>query len=648
MSDQNDDRFGPRVGSPRAKHSKQSAFVARVLNVAFQSGSKASGLLSARSSRPGPRFGRGRVAARMSGQSFGATSRRVTIKVRYVKIRGSARSTAAHFRYLERDGVGADREPGRAYGRDADEVNCKAFGEAGLGDRHQFRMIVSAEDGAEVEDLKSFTRTLMCQMEKDLGTRLDWVAVDHWDTGHPHTHIVVRGKDQYGPDLVIDREYLTRGMRMRASELATEWLGPRTQLEIDTDWNRQVHAERWTGIDALLERHAHGGALELSSLVDLDASSRARCEGRLQVLDRMNLAESVGSDRWQLAPDFRSILRTMGERGDIIRTLQHAHIRSAEYRIFDPADQPKAIVGRIAGKGVHDEISDRGYLLIEAMDGHTHYVPLRPNAPLADYPTGGIVRVQPVAVRIVDQNIAAESRDGVYRTDAHLIRVQSAAQPGVDPTEFIQSHVRRLEALRLARIVERLEDGLWRVPTDLPVQGLNYDRQRNGGADIRLVTPMPIERQRRTIGATWLDQQLIATEALPASEFGREVGSALRDREQLLIDQGLARRQRSKVIVASNLLGRLRERELESAATGLERSTGLIYRPTSDGERVSGTYRQTVQLASGKFAMLDDGVGFALVPWRSVLENRLGQSLSATITGARVSWELGRTRGLSI
>lgn len=648
MSDRNDDRFRPRVGAPRAKQSKQSSFVARVLKEASRSGAKASGLLSVRGSRPGPRFGRGRVAARMSGQSFGLRSRRVTIKVRYVRVRGSTRSTAAHFRYLEREGVGADREPGRAYGRDADEVDCKAFGEAGLGDRHQFRMIVSAEDGAEVEDLKSFTRTLMGQMEKDLGTRLDWVAVDHWDTGHPHTHIVVRGKDQGGADLVIDREYLTRGMRMRASELATEWLGPRTQLEIDADWNRQVHAERWTGIDALLELHAHGGTLELSSLVDLDTSSRARCQGRLQVLDRMNLAERIGPDRWQLAPGFRSTLRTMGERGDIIRTLQRAHVRTAEYRIFDPSDHPKTIVGRIAGKGLHDEISDRGYLLIEAMDGHTHYVPMAPNALLADYPTGGIVRVQPIAVRVVDQNIAAVSRDGLYRTDEHLMQVRSTAQPGVDPVEFVQSHIRRLEALRRAGIVERLEDGLWRVPIDLPTQGLNYDRQRSGDADVRLVTQMPVERQRQAIGATWLDQQLITTVAPPASEFGREVASALRDREQVLIEQGLARRQGPNVVFANNLLGRLRERELESAAAGLERSTGLTYSPTSDGERVSGAYRQTIQLASGKFAMIDDGVGFSLVPWRSALENRLGQSVSVTLNGARVSWEIGRTRGLSI
>jgi hypothetical protein len=488
----------------------------------------------------------------------------------------------------------------------------------------------------------------MQQMEKDIQTRLDWVAVDHWDTGHPHAHVVIRGKDQNGADLLVDREYLTRGMRMRASELATEWLGPRTQLESDADWNRQVNAERWTGIDALLERHAVEGSLAPSSLADLDAPTRARCQGRLQTLDRIGLAEKIDSDRWQLAPDLRSTLREMGERGDIVRTLQRARVRSADYRIFDPTDRPRAIVGRVAGKELHDEMSDRGYSLIEAMDGNTHYVPLAATVPLSEFPAGGIVRIQPTSVRIVDQNIAAASRDRVYRTDEHLRQLRAARPAGVDPAEFVQSHVRRLEALRRARIVERVEEGIWRVPADLPARGLDCDRERTGGAEIRLVSPMPIERQRQAIGATWLDQQLVADVEPPASEFGGAVASALRDREQVLIDQGLARRQGPNVILAGNLLGRLKERELESAAAGLEQSSGLTYRPAIDGLRVSGTFRQAVQLGSGKFAMLDDGVEFSLVPWRPVLEKRLGQSLSATINGARLSWEMGRTRGLSI
>ncbi len=565
-----------------------------------------------------------------------------------MKIGGKVSTTMAHVRYLQREGVGSDREPGEAYGRDADSADTQAFAQGCVDDRHQFRLIVSPEEGAELEDLKDFTRSLMQQMESDLQTRLDWVAVDHWDTGHPHTHVLIRGKDQEGSDLLIDREYLTRGLRMRASELATERLGPRTQMEIDADWNRQVKAERWTGIDNLLDRHSVDGLLRASELADLDAATRARCVGRLQTLARMGLADELDDDQWRLAPGRRVNLQEMGERGDIIRTLQRAHGRSAHYQILDPADLSHSLVGRVAGKGLHEEMADRGYLLIEALDGHTHYVPLAASVPLSEFPAGGIVRVTPVGERVVDRNIAAAAHEGVYRVDEHLQQIQAAGYDGIDPTEYIQPHVRRLEALRRARIVERIEEGIWRVPADLAARGLQYDRERTGGADIRLVTPLPIERQRRALGATWLDQQLIGTVLPPESEFGRQLASALQDRQQALIDEGLAQRQGAKVLFTSNLLSRLKERELDSVGTGLERSTGLYYRPTTEGIRVTGTYRQAVQLASGKFAMLDDGVGFSLVPWRPTIDRRLGQSLSATIHGSRVSWEIGRSRGLSI
>ncbi len=50
-------------------------------------------------------------------------------------------------------------------------------------------------------------------------------------------------------------------------------------------------------------------------------------------------------------------------------------------------------------------------------------------------------------------------------------------------------------------------------------------------------------------------------------------------------------------------------------------------------------------LASGRYAMLDDGMGFSLVPWRPVIEQRVGQQPAATVLGGGVSWELGRQRG---
>src|SRR3546814_334152 len=166
--------------------------------------------------------------------------------------RAGARSTEKHLRYIERDGITRDGARGQLYGPNIDQADAGAFEQRSRDDRHQFRFILSADDALELADLKAFTRAQMQQVERDLGTRLDWVAVDHWDTDNPHTHIVLRGKDDRGADLVIARDYIGRGMRARASELATRWLGPRTKREIEPRRKRERSEEHKSELQSLM------------------------------------------------------------------------------------------------------------------------------------------------------------------------------------------------------------------------------------------------------------------------------------------------------------------------------------------------------------------------------------------------------------
>jgi hypothetical protein len=166
---------------------------------------------------------------------------------------------------------------------------------------------------------------------------------------------------------------------------------------------------------------------------------------------------------------------------------------------------------------------------------------------------------------------------------------------------------------------------------------------------VELRSHLPIERQTRVIGATWLDQQLIGGgKRLGELGFGSEVREALNQRSDFLIDQGLAQRRGQRVILGRNLLPTLRGRELAVAGQNIAAETGLQHRPMTDGERVSGVYRRSVMLASGRFSMLDDGMGFSLVPWKPVIEQRLGQAMTAVVRGNSVSWEFGRQRGLTV
>lgn len=663
MTDRRDDDFRVRPSAPKHRGQGQGqSFVSKVLKQAGKaSGGKSSKRHSAAGGgaragqRPGSRLGRGHTAARFAGAKLTPMSRRVTIKTLLVNQRNaSPQSLAKHLRYIERDGAGRDGEPGRAYGPQADGADLDAFKERCADDRHHFRFIVSPEDGAELDDLRTYTRHLLNRMEADLGTRLDWVAVDHWNTDNPHTHLIVRGRDDTGKDLIIAGDYIAHGFRHRAAELATEWLGPRTELEIQQTLQREVEQERWTSLDRTLQREVGE-----DGRVQIDRFNEPRLQrqrllliGRLQRLQRLGLADEPQPGTWAVHVDAEKTLRALGERGDIIRTMQRAMAgQPRELAVFEPGDDGRAIVGRVAAKGLADELHDRGYLVIDGVDGKAHYVALNARDELANYPTGAVVEVRGSAeVRAADKNIAALASDGLYRTDHHLAIEQGRAKAGRDPQEVVAAHVRRLEALRRAGIVERVAEGLWKVPDDLAERGRQYDAQRlGGGVVVELKSHLPIERQARVIGATWLDQQLIGGgKGLGDLGFGGEVKNTLQQRADFLEEQGLAERRGQRVILARNLLGTLRNRELTQAAKGIAADTGLEHRPVTDGQRVAGIYRRSVMLASGRYAMLNDGMGFSLVPWRPVIEQRLGQQLAATVRGGGVSWEIGRARGPSV
>ncbi len=174
----------------------------------------------------------------------------------------------------------------------------------------------------------------------------------------------------------------------------------------------------------------------------------------------------------------------------------------------------------------------------------------------------------------------------------------------------------------------------------------------NGSKRMSLATrsDLTVEAQVSSSGATWLDRQLVSKEpALSNGGFGTEVRVAVDRRIDHLVEQDLAGRQGQRVVFARDLLDTLRRRELDAAAAGLPAETGLAHRPSAEGENVAGVYRQRITLASGRFAMIDDGMGFQLVPWRPALEQQLGHQVSGVMPpGGNVDWNFGRKRGIGI
>lgn len=568
MTDESDFflRLG-RIGDQGGVLSRTRSFKHEVLRAARRSGQ---GVLDLGGRGGRRRSGRGRDAS-AHGQ---AASRRVVVAARVVRHKGrryTAAPLAMHVRYLRREGVTRDGAPAGLFDRDG-QADHAAFAERCQDDRHHFRFIVSPEDAAALDDLRATTRDLMAQAEKDLGTRLDWVAVDHWNTEHPHVHILVRGVGQDGRDLIIDPDYMGKGLRARAEALVSLELGPRSSEEIAASLDREVESERWTSLDrALRSRVGPDGLVDLRPPGDSVERAPSRLIGRAQHLQRLGLAQEQDG-RWRLAEDIEAQLRALGERGDIIKTL-HRSVRGADRDLADlriqADDLETPILGRLLDRGLHDEHSGRAYAVVDGVDGRLHHFRFRDLGATGDTPIGGIVEVR------------------------------TRGRPGEKPA-----------------------------------------------LDLVHRSDLTLERQIGASGATWLDRQLVVRDPAPLAEvgFGREVRAALDRRRAHLRSTGLADRLGRP---GAGLVPGLRARELARVADNIAAETGGTWNQAKTGDQVSGVYQRRLDLVSGRFAMIEDGLGFQLVPWSRGLEERLGQEVRGVVSQAGgIDWALGRKRAI--
>lgn len=579
MADDSEIRVRPgRIRSTRAQQARP--FISQALAAAQKAGGRVScsGKITTGNRS---RFGRGQRASIQANRLLTGRSRIVVIKTRVVRHSARAAPLAAHLSYLRRDDVTQDGEKARLFGPEGDNVDARDFAARCEDDRHHFRFIVSPEDAVDMADLKDHARELMGQMEKDLGTKLDWVGVDHWNTDNPHIHIILRGRTDDSQDLVISRDYIKEGMRARAQDLVTQELGRRTDLEINRNLERQVEAERWTQLDRQLVRDAgKSGIIDLAPQPGQQPDEfHALKVGRLRTLEIRGLAGQVGHQQWFIKAEAESTLRELGERGDIIKRMHRALTErgiergSASYVLAgESLDVP--VIGRLVERGLDDELKGTAYAVVDGVDGRTHHIRLPHLDATGDSPPGSIVELRAYEDAKGDRRVALAVR------------------------------------------------------SDLDLQ-----------------------HQVNATGATWLDRQSIAREPVAMSDggFGAEVRDAMRQRAEHLVGEGLAEQQGRRVIFNRNLIETLRRREVDAVAGRLAKETGQPFKPAEGGEYVAGTYRQRLTLASGRFAMIDDGLGFQLVPWSPSLDKQLGRHVSGVARdGGGVDWDFGRKRGLGL
>jgi len=591
-SDDNDFRIRP--GRIRSKGgARPKTFINQVLRAAKKAGHIATPSSGSGKRAPGfgrSTFGRGRIA--FSRNRLFSTSRRVVVKARIARHQGRAFRSAplsAHLSYLKREGVTRDGEKAHMFDAGTDRADDAAFTERCKEDRHHFRFIVSPEDADEMTDLKAFTRDLARQMEADLSSKLDWVAVDHWNTDNPHVHLLVRGADQDGKDLVISRDYISRGLRSRAEELAAIELGPKPAHEVRSALEREVGAERWTRLDVEIRITAdETGYIDLrpDNPATDDTGTRRLMIGRLQQLERMGLATSAGPGEWMVGLEAELSLRDLGMRCDIIKTMHRAftergHDRGIGDYVIETGAAASPVIGRLVDKGLHDELSGEAYAVIDGTDGRAHHVRFRSVEAFEHSPPfGGIVEVR----RFGGADGERPALVLANRSDFDLNAQVTA--PGATWLDH--------------RLVER-------EPMPLSMGGF--------GREVR-------------------DALTARAEYLAGEGLARRQGQRIILQRDLL--NNLRRRELSSVTAKLSAETGLPHTQ---AATG-ERIDGTYRQRLT---LTSGRFAMIESIGA------DGGLGFQFVPWSPSLEKQLGRHVSGFAKdGGGIEWGFGRKRGLGL
>jgi type IV secretory pathway VirD2 relaxase len=595
---------------------------------------------------------RSRIAVRPPG----AGSRRAVIKVHVAPLRGGgAKAAALHLSYIQRDGVAKDGSPGVLYGADG-PVTSERFGSPLKGEKHQFRLIVSPEDASEL-DLELYVRRFMSQVERDLGRRLEWAAVNHYDTDNPHAHVVIRGVDRDGQEVRMPKAYVSHGLRHRAQELATEELGPRPERDVARQRHREMTLDRFTDLDRALERRAVGDQIEFAPEPKTERARQAETllVGRLQHLESLRLAEKVTSRSWTLLPGWKEHLRELGTRGDIIKEM-HSALRGdpARYRIIKrdpspeqhPEDLSRVAYGRVVKKGLADELRGTYFAVIETPSGDGYYVPLDHRA-AEDLRQDDLVRMERRPERWgrredVEIDRVAQGNRGVY--DEELTRGWLKAQANLNTqmspstfsdiatyfdhgsrrtmtaNEIVQSHAKRLIELEKLGLATRMADGKWSVSELL--EKLQAKDQSHPRTRLVVKRQLGIREQVRHVGPVWLDG--VRSDELALYGLGAELRKAVAERQAFVRNHGVDP-------AAPGAAAALRNLERRALARHIAEETGATYM-----DKAPAKFRGQVRIHAGRdhhgvaYAEINDGRRFVLVPATRELRVVTGQAVTIT------------------
>lgn len=306
-----------------------------------------------------------------------AFNQRCAVRVVYTPNRTTGQ-WRAHGRYIARESA-AERgdAPGFNAGDDQQDPAAALDGWQAAGDQRVWKLIISPEFGERV-NLMHLTREVLASAEKALQTKLEWVAVAHYNTEHPHVHVALRGRRQDGSPLLLPREFVRHGFRERAEDACTAQLGHRTELDAAAARRREVNQQRYTSLDRIIAQRNTGGVFTSPPRSDLE--TEPLIAARLLQLHKMGLASTSATGHWQVRPDFATVLRTMQRAGDHQKMLASSGVPASDARLPIVSESQKtlgqSLEGRVLmnGEDEHAGSQERQYVMVEGTDARVHLI----------------------------------------------------------------------------------------------------------------------------------------------------------------------------------------------------------------------------------------------------------------------------------
>lgn len=574
----------------------------------------------------------------LRGNSFAgmASAQRVVVKINPVKNKTKGVGVGAgsggqnlyhHIHYISRKKAGKDGEQAFLFDGENESLTRQDFFELCKNDRHHFRMIISPERGEDIEDFQGYVRKVMKRIERDLKTKLEWVGAVHYDTDDTHAHVIIRGKDARGEDLVIGRDYIAFGIRARAQEIATELLGERSLDDIQKSIEKEVDALRVTSLDRFIEKQANEDRVvdvRKENNFDKSAHYEASLKGRLRYLETAGLAKEDPPGVFTLKEDYQDVLYKIATRNDVIKQLYYrldGELDDLEVYSLK-ACEGATVEGRVLDRGPADELTDKKYIVVEALGGGKHYVPVGEPFNYEKLDKGALIRVRPFdqSSGRADYNInlIARQNNGIYDIEKHRLYIEKEQNYIEEDARegYLASHIKRIETLEQNDAALNMGQGRYKVPEDVIKRGAEISAKINAREKKRFYPKLDVlsahapEDLTDAAKKTWLDKELYARQQKKSgiAQSDENLEKALEKRQDWLMKNNLALIQSNgDFALRKTALRDLTVMEVHQEGKFLATKAGLEFNAQKVGANKEYTYLGHTELESGKWAVVMQG-----------------------------------------